>query len=71
MIPRGSDENAILDHIEWHATIDELISGFEEDKPIAELYNVIYMTNRRWKSSIALNEYDFAKVHSRNIATKI
>ena len=61
-----------LDHIEWPATVDELISCFEKDRPITELYNVIYMTmNRRWKSSVALNEHGFAKVDSKNIATKI
>ena len=72
MIHRVADEYADADHIEWPATVDDLVKGLSNDKPIAELFNAIYMTsNRQWNSSIPLNEHGYAKVGSDNIATKI
>ena len=72
MIHWAAEDYVDNDHIEWPATVDDLITSFASDKPLTELYNTIYMTmNQKWRSSITLNENGLVKVSSKNIATKI
>ena len=72
MIQRISKDYLDQPHIKWPSTVADIIAGLDKDKPIAELFNVIYMTmNTKWKSSVPLNKYGFAKVNSKNIARKI
>ena len=72
MIQRVADAYGDLDHIEFPAAIDDLISGLKNDSPIVELYNAIYMTiNKQWKSSVRLNEHGLAMIESKNLAAKI
>ena len=45
---------------EWPCSVVDLIAGLDYDQPIAELFNVIYMTMcKTWKRSVALNEHEF------------
>ena len=72
MVQRVTRDYIEQKHIEWPASVDDLISALENDNPLPELYNTIYMTmNKQWTNSVPLNEYGFAKTNSKNIAKKI
>ena len=72
MIHRIANDYSNQPRSEWPCSLDDLIAGLDNDQPIMELFNVIYMTVcKTWKCSVPLNDHGFAKVNSRNLAHKI
>ena len=72
MIHHVAKEYNDKESFDWPTSAETLMEAFEDDKPIADLYNAIFMTlNKKWSASINLNEHGFTKVESRNLANKI